>query len=68
MITYYDKKLTPKQAAKIIVEDGLSESLDHWYCDTSAGQEIDCDATPRERAAIDDQISKILTRMSRYLR
>ena len=68
MITYYDKKLTPKQAAKIIVKEGLSDSLDHWYCDTSAGQEIDCDATPRERAAINDQVGKIRERMSRYLR
>lgn len=68
MITYYDKKLTPKQAAKIIIEDGLSCSLDHWYSDTGAGQEIDCDATPRERAAIADQVKKIRKRMSRYLR
>ena len=66
MITYKEKKLTAKQAAKIIIEEGVGQSLDHWYCDTSAGEEIDCDATPRERAAIDDQISKILTRMSRF--
>ena len=68
MIAYNDKKLTPKQAAKIIVKEGLQSNLDYWYSDTSAGQVIDCDATPRERAAIDDQITKIMKRMYRYLR
>ena len=68
MITYYDKKLTPKQAAKIIISDGLGESLTHWEIDTNAGHQINTLLTDREKKQVDDQMAKILERINRYLR
>lgn len=66
MIELYGRKLTPKQAANALIEEAL-HVLNYWDDDTSVGQGFAESITERERQAIDEQIDKILARMSRYL-
>ena len=67
MIKIEDKKLTPKQAAKLIVEDGLVQSLTHWDSDTHPGEELARVMTQREWLLVRDQIIKIWSRIDKLL-
>ena len=64
MIKFNGKKLTPKRAAQLIIEDVL---MFDWHEDSHVGQELDRVMTARERQLIQDQLGKILRRFDRYL-
>tara|TARA_R100001594_G_scaffold120851_1_gene156557 strand:- start:2905 stop:3111 length:207 start_codon:yes stop_codon:yes gene_type:complete len=68
MIKDWDgKKLTPKRAAQLIIEEALDNGLTSWESDSGLGEELDGVMTERERQLIDDQIHKICDRLYRYL-
>ena len=67
MIKIDDKKLTPKQAAKLIIKDGLEQSLNHWDGDTEPGQQLARVMTEREWRLVNDQIIKIWRRIDKSL-
>ena len=67
MIKIDDKKLTPKQAAKLIIKDGLEQSLNHWDGDTWPGEELANIMTEREWRLVNDQIIKIWRRIDKLL-
>lgn len=67
MIKINGQILTPKQAAKIIIEDGLGQGLNHWEVDTYPGEELDRIITDRERELINNQKSKLLRRIFKIL-
>ena len=64
MIKFNGKKLTPKRAAQLIIEDVL---MFDWHEDSHVGQGLDQVMTARERELIQDQLCKILGRFDRYL-
>ena len=66
MIRIGAERLTPKQAAKLMIRDALDNGLDS-YSDTHVGQDLDDFITDRERRLIDDQIFKIVARIVRLL-
>jgi len=67
MIKLDDQTITPKQAAKKIIEDGLEQSLDAWDVDTWPGQQLDEVITDRERKLINDQVRKLSRRIRKIL-
>ena len=67
MITFLGKKLTPEQAAKLIVEEGIDQSLTHWDSDTYSGEELVKVMTKREYDLVRDQVRKILGRIHKLL-
>ena len=67
MIKLDDQILTPKQAAKKIIEDGLAQSLFTWEVDTWPGQQLDEVMTERERDLINDQVRKLSLRILKIL-
>ena len=67
MIKFEDQTLTPKQAAKLIVKDGLEQSLNHWDGDTWPGEELARVMTQREWRLVNDQILKIWGRIDKLL-
>tara|TARA_X000001036_G_scaffold158787_1_gene150675 strand:+ start:1308 stop:1514 length:207 start_codon:yes stop_codon:yes gene_type:complete len=67
MIKLDDKILTPKQAAKKIIEDGLAQSLTTWETDTWPGQQLDEVITDRERELINNHKSLLLRRILKIL-
>lgn len=67
MIKINGQILTPKQAAKIIIEDGLGQGLNDWETNTYAGEELAGIITNRERNLIIEQKSKLLNRMFKIL-
>ena len=67
MITFLGKKLTPKQAAKLIVEEGIGQNLTHWDSDTYSGEELARVMTQREWRLVNDQIKKIWSRIDKLL-
>ena len=67
MIECEGKKITPKEAAKKIIQEKLTEAY-HWSQNTWCGQEIDEKVTDREQILISEQVKKLVRRINlRYL-
>ncbi len=67
MIKIHGEKLTPKQAAKLIIKDGLEQSLNTWDGDTWPGEELTKVMTQREWRLVNDQVHKIWRRIDKIL-
>ena len=67
MIKFKDQTFTPKQAAKLIVEEGIDQNLTHWEDNTYLGEELVKVMTTREHELVRDQIRKILWRIDKLL-
>ncbi len=67
MIKIHGKTVTPKQAAKLIIADGLSQSLTTWDGDTWPGEELAKVMTDREYDLVNDQVIKIWQRIDKIL-
>ena len=67
MIKFEDQTFTPKQAAKLIVEEGIDQNLTHWEDNTYLGEELVKVMTTREHELVRDQIRKILWRIDKLL-
>ena len=67
MIKFEDQTFTPKQAAKLIVEEGIDQNLTHWEDNTYSGEELVKVMTTREHELVRDQIRKILWRIDKLL-
>ena len=67
MIKFEDQTFTPKQAAKLIVEEGIGQNLTHWEHDTYFGEELVKVMTTREHDLVCDQVRKILRRIDKLL-
>ena len=65
MIVSEGKKLTPKEAARLIVSEGIDQSCNHWEWDTSTGQYIGQEATPEEMSRISEQVVILIKRIER---
>lgn len=68
MIVIDGKTVTPKQAAKLIIKDGLEQSLNGWDGDTWPGEELAKVMTQREWLLVNDQVHKIWRRIDKILR
>ena len=67
MIVIDGKTVTPKQAAKLIIADGLGQSLSAWDHDTDPGYQLDKVMTKREYTLVNDQVHKIWRRIGKLL-
>ena len=67
MIKLENQTITPKQAAKKIVDHALAQGLDNWEVDTWPGQQLDEVITDRERDLINDQVRKLSRRILKIL-
>ena len=67
MIKIHGEKLRPKQAAKLIIKDGLEQSLNTWDGDTWPGEELTKVMTQREWRLVNDQVHKIWRRIDKIL-
>ena len=67
MIECEGKKITPKEAAKKIIHEILTEAY-QWSQNTWCGQEIEEKVTDREQILIHEQVRKLVLRINlRYL-
>jgi hypothetical protein len=67
MIECEGKKITPKEAAKKVIHEILTEAYD-WSQNSSCGQEIYEKVTDREQILIHEQVRKLVLRINlRYL-
>ena len=64
MIKQYDKKVTPKQFAKVAVLDRLITLREYWEDYWKWSVE---DMTEKEKQAIEDHIQKYVDRICNYL-
>lgn len=65
MIKHYGKKLTPKEAARLIISEGIENGCNHWEEDSSTGFYIGQEATPEEMSQISEQIVILIKRIDR---
>lgn len=65
MIVSEGKKLKPKEAARLIVWEGIWQSCNHWEIDTNTGQYIEDEATPEEMSRISQEIVNLTNRINR---
>lgn len=65
MIKHYGKKLTPKEAARLIIDEGIENGCNHWEEDSSTGFYIGQEATPEEMSRISEQIAILIKRIER---
>ena len=68
MIVIDGRTVTPKQAAKLIIADGLEQGLTAWDYDTYPGEELAKVMTDRERDLVNKQIIKVWQRIDKLLR
>lgn len=72
MIKIDHKKLTPQQAAKLIIKDGLDQFIGdslthHWDRDTYSGEELARVMNQREWLLVNYEIFKIWGRIDKLL-
>ena len=67
MIEHRGEKITPKEAAKKIVDEVLTEASD-WSENSWCGEQISLKLTDREQILISEQVRKLIRRIHlRYL-